>query len=368
MTPRLLPLTLLALAVLAPAAAAQDRAGLQSTELISKSIDGGVPNGPSTNPAISNDRRFARLIAFESEATDLVPNDVAGQKDVFVVDRGGSFGNNGSPWTVGSTTLLSHAADGGPADGPSYGAAVDGSFAETRGGSEVSQPSCVAFVSQASNLVPGDTNGAPDAFVSRGPGGALDKVSEGAGGVTQVAVSGDCSRIAYVEGGRVKVSAGGKTVDLGPGDDPSFGVGQTNDLVFGGPAGVKLSANGTGGAKNVVPGGRNPSYNDVKCPVVAYEKGDQVAFRTIGDGDGCKIGGGEQIASRRGGAQGNGPSRNPVVGNSGFYVLFTSEATNLGVNALGRAGDGNDVPDVYLYTESRRITLVQSVEQKAVPL
>lgn len=368
MTRRLLPLAVLALAVFAPGAAAQDRSGLQSTELISKSIDGGVPNGASVNPAISNDRRFARLIAFESEATDLVANDVNGQKDVFVVERGGSFGNNGSPWTIGNTTLLSHAADGGPADGPSYGAAVDGSFTETRGGSEVSKPTCVAFVSQASNLVSGDTNGAPDAFVSRGPGGSLEKVSQGAGGVTQVAVSGDCSRIAYVEGGRVKDNAGGKVVDLGPGDDPSFAVGQTNDLVFGGPAGVKLSSDGTGGAKTVAAGGRNPSYNDVKCPVVAYEKGSQVAFRKVGDGEGCKIGDGEQIASRRGGAQGNGASHNPVVGNSGFYVLFTSDATNLGVNALGRAGDTNDKPDVYLYTESRKITLVQSVEQKAVPL
>src|SRR4051794_7620900 len=173
---RLVPLTLLALAVLAPSVAAQDRSGLQSTELISKSIDGGVPNGASVNPAISNDRRFARLIAFESDATDLVPNDANGQKDVFVVERGGSFGNNGSPWTIGNTTLLSHAADGGPSDGPSYGAAVDGSFAETRGGNEVSQPTCVAFVSQASNLVPGDTNGVADAFLSRGPGGSLEKV------------------------------------------------------------------------------------------------------------------------------------------------------------------------------------------------
>ena len=368
MRSRFLLLAIAALAILAPTAAAQDRAGLQSTEMISRSIDGGVPNGASVNPAISNDRRFARLIAFESDATNLVPNDVNGQRDVFLVDRGGSFGNNGSPWTIGNTTLLSHAADGGPANGPSSGAAIDGSFAGTRGGNEVSKPSCVAFVSAASNLVAGDGNGVPDAFVSRGPGGALEKVSAGGGGVTQVAVSGDCSRIAYVEGGRLMVNAGGKSVDLGPGDDPSFAVGQTNDLVFGGPAGVKLSTDGTGPAKTVVPDGRNPSYNDVKCRVVAYEKGDQIAYRKLGGDASCRVPDGEQIASRRGGALGNGPSRNPIVGNSGFYVLFTSEATNLGVNALGREGDTNGRPDVYLYTESRKITLVQSVQQKAVPL
>jgi hypothetical protein len=56
-----------------------------------------------------------------------------------------------------------------------------------------------------------------------------------------------------------------------------------------------------------------------------------------------------------------------VVGNSGFYVTFTSEATNLGVNALGRAGDDNGAPDVYLYTDARRITLAQSVAENGVP-
>jgi hypothetical protein len=358
----------LALALLAAPAALADRSGLQSTQPISVAMDGGAPNGDSLNPAISGDRRFARLVAFESDASNLVPGDTNGQRDVFVVERGGSFGNNGSPWQVGATRLISRAPGGAPADGPSYGAAVDGSFAGTRGGDEVSRPSCVAFVSEADNLVTGDANGAADAFVSRGPGDALEKVSDGAGAVTQVAVSGDCSRIAYVQAGRIKVAAGGRGVDLGPGQDPSFAVGQTNDLVFGGPAGVQLSTGGTGPAHLVVPGGDDPSYNDVKCRVVAYERGDQVAFRKLGGDPDCRVDGGEQVASRRGGARGNGASRDPVVGNSGFYVLFTSQASNLGVNALGRPGDGNGAPDVYLYTDSRKITLVQSVERKAVPL
>jgi hypothetical protein len=363
-----LPLALAAVALAAPPAAHASRADLQSTELVSQSVDGGPGDGSSVNPVISGDRRFARFIAFESDATNLVPGDTNGLRDVFLVTRAGPFGNNGSPWSIGGTTLISKAADGGPSNGPSGGAAIDGSFAGTRGGSEVSKPSCVAFVSAASNLVPGDTNGVPDAFVSRGPGGPVEKVSQGAGGVTQVAVSGDCSRIAYVEGGDVKVNAGGNVVDLGPGQDPSFAAGQTNDLVFGGPSGVELSRDGTDPAHLVVPGGDNPSYNDVKCRVVAYQKGDQIAFRKLGSDPGCNVGNGEQIASRRGGAQGNGPSTNPVIGNSGSYITFTSEASNLGVNALGRAGDSNSQPDVYVYTDSRKITLVQSVQSKAVPM
>ena len=41
---------------------------------------------------------------------------------------------------------------------------------------------------------------------------------------------------------------------------------------------------------------------------------------------------------------------------------------DLGVNASGRTGDSNGRPDTYLYTANRKITLVQSVKKKAVPL
>ena len=47
---------------------------------------------------ISSDRRWARFIAFESEATNLVRGDTNGVKDVFVVRRGRPFHNNGSKW------------------------------------------------------------------------------------------------------------------------------------------------------------------------------------------------------------------------------------------------------------------------------
>src|SRR4051795_6519915 len=70
----------------------------QSTQLISRALDGGIPNGPSTNAVISNDKRYARAIAFESEASDLVPNDANGVKDVFVVRRTGSINNVGTDW------------------------------------------------------------------------------------------------------------------------------------------------------------------------------------------------------------------------------------------------------------------------------
>src|SRR3954467_10210535 len=108
-----LALPLLALLV----AAAPAQAGGQSTTLISRAADGGTPNGPSTNAVISGDRRFARIIAFESEATDLVRGDTNGQKDVFAVKRRGSINNRGTPWSGGDAVLVSRGLGGDPADG-----------------------------------------------------------------------------------------------------------------------------------------------------------------------------------------------------------------------------------------------------------
>src|SRR5207249_9726420 len=114
----------------------------------------------------------------------------------------------------------------------------------------------------------------------------------------------------------------------------------------------------------VGPGGHNPAYNDIKRRVVTYEKPKdghmQIVFRDLGER--------EHVASRRKASLGNADSRDPVIGNAGYYITFETEASNLGVNALRRAGDFNQRPDVYLYTNTRNITLVQSVEQKAVPL
>jgi hypothetical protein len=114
----------------------------------------------------------------------------------------------------------------------------------------------------------------------------------------------------------------------------------------------------------IAAGGSNPAYNDIKRQVVAYEK-QAGAYRQIGYKD---LGKSEQIISSHRGTPGNGDSRDPVIGNSGYYVTFESDASNLGLNSLSRQGDGNRQTDSYLYTNVRDITLVQSVVEKAVPL
>ncbi|MEA2444304.1 MAG: hypothetical protein QOJ12_1596, partial [Thermoleophilales bacterium] len=328
----------------------------QSTELISRAAGGGTPDGASTNAVISGDRRFARLIAFQSEATNLVRGDTNRLTDVFAVKRSGSFGNNGSPWRGDDAVLLSAGLGGAPADGRSFGAAVSGDFRHPG--------SCVAFLSAATNLVAGDTNGHVDAFLVTSPGRAPRRVSPAsmAADADGISVSGDCSQVSFTAGGRLYTSrsgAPGRAVRTkGSASEPSYAAGNSRALVYTARGGVYLSQNGLKGGKLVARGGRNPAFNDLKRRTVTYEKTvggtSQIGYHDIGKG--------ERIISAKGGSRGNANSRNPVIGNSGFYVTFESDASNLGLDAAGQTGDGNSRPDVYLFTDSRDITLVQSVE------
>jgi hypothetical protein len=352
-------------AVAMPAtSSASRRADLQYTSLISRSMDGKMPNGASTHPVISGDRRYARAIAFESEASNLVRNDKNGFKDVFAVLRTGRIDNFGAKWIPGRTVMISRTATGRQSNGPSFSPAIDGGFDR--------KPHCVAFISSASNMVYGDTNGVDDAFIRQLRSGKPRRLMPGGrqavAPVTAVTVSQDCKAIAFVTGGKLYVKRGGGKPRLvraaGVAADPSFSAGRRRDLVFGAASGVYLLKQGKSQPRLVAPGGRNPAYNDIKRQVVAYERPVgghvQIGYRDVGHR--------EQIISSRGGDIGNGDSRDPVIGNTGHYVTFETDATNLGMNANRRTGDDNGMPDVYLYTDVRKITLVQSVVEKAVPL
>ena len=369
LTAALALMSALGLAVAPGAAAAPDRSDLQNTRLISKSLAGGVPDGPSTNAVISSDKRYARLIAFESEATDLVSGDSNGVKDLFAIKRIGTIANEGAPWHGGSTILVSRGLYGAPADGPSHGAAVSGDYRH-RG-------RCIAFLSAATNLVSGDTNGLVDAFLVRKAGMpairvSLPQRSQALLDSTAVAVSGDCTRTSFVSGGRLYTRKRAKSgrvkvkqvATAGPVTHISYAVGDSNTLAFDTPAGVYLSRFGTRRPKLVAAGGSNPVFNDLKRSTLAYEGHrdghSQIIYKDLGDS--------ERVISDRGGPLGDGNSHDPVIGNSGYYVAFESEAANLAVNALGRPGDFNGFADAYLYTDVRNLTLVQSVEEKAVPL
>ena len=154
--------------------------------LLSRTPAGGLPNGPSGQAAISGDRQLASLTAFASYASDLVPGDANGTLDVFAVRRADPLadGLRGLPWrAAGPAALVSRGMGGAPANGPSYGPDLDGD--QIHDGLDAANrpqgrdgPHCVAFVSAASNLVPGDTNNRPDGFRRRpahGPHRAGDR-------------------------------------------------------------------------------------------------------------------------------------------------------------------------------------------------
>jgi Tol biopolymer transport system component len=103
------------------------------TTRVSVASDGSQSNQQSRNPSISAD---GGSVAFHAYASNLVPGDTNSDRDVFVHDR-----------QTGETTRVSVASDG--AQGNSF----------SRSPSISADGGSVAFESEASNLVPGDTNG-----------------------------------------------------------------------------------------------------------------------------------------------------------------------------------------------------------------
>src|SRR5581483_11731550 len=225
----------LAAAGLAPLAAAQTHGRLT---LVSVDPNGGQTDDGSFRPAVSAD---GSIVAFESDATNLVPGDTNDQRDIFVRDRAtdvtervsvtwngmealgdsqcpaisadGRYvaflsrawnmvergANLGTPrWDVyvhdredGSTTRVSRAHDGGDPDGWSYCPSMSGDG--TR----------IAFASDATNLVSDDANGFTDVFVVDRTAGTTTRVSIGFEGAEpdsssfQPAISGDGRLVAF---------------------------------------------------------------------------------------------------------------------------------------------------------------------------
>src|SRR5215218_6324232 len=88
---------------------------LRPTQLLSRSISGGVPNAPATEAVISQDARVSRYAAYTSAATDIVVGSGA-SRNVYLVSRAGPWATNGTEWNIGSTSLISRGI-GGPANG-----------------------------------------------------------------------------------------------------------------------------------------------------------------------------------------------------------------------------------------------------------
>lgn len=113
--------------------------GTGALERVSVASGGGPADAASGRPSLSRDGRF---VAFDSDASNLVPGDTNGVKDVFVHDR-----------VTGTTVRASVTSGGGEASGASTNPSLsdDGQV--------------VSFQSTAEDLVATDANDAPDVFV-----------------------------------------------------------------------------------------------------------------------------------------------------------------------------------------------------------
>ena len=285
-----------------------------TTVLVSSGPHGTLGDGPSVAPSIGGD---GRLVAFESDADNLVEGDTNGTGDVFVHDV-----------VTGMTRRLSVEGNGTQTESPSFGAAIS------------ADGSSVAFESFSSRLVPDDTNGALDVFVADVPTGHLSRVSLASGG-------GQADDRSYSP----SISADGRVVaftsfadNLVPDDTNGLldvyvhrrDQGTTTRLSVG-PDGVQgnglsfapvVSADGalvvlSSEASNLVPDDSN-GMRDVFVASTASG-----AVTRLSRGSGTK-------------GQGDGPSLGAVVDASGAMVAFASFATNL------VPGDTNGQSDVFV--------------------
>jgi Tol biopolymer transport system component len=296
------------------------------------SVDSGGTQGnyESGAASISADGRY---VAFDSRATNLVPGDTNGTWDAFIRDR-----------QSGTTERVSVDSGGAQGNGLSGGSSIsaDGRY--------------LAFVSSATNLVPGDTNGALDVFVRDRQSGTTERVSVDSGGAQGNGVS-------YLS----SISSDGRYVafrsyaqNLVPGDTNGTWDVFVHDRQSG--TTERVSVDSSGGQGN-----GNDWYND-RLSISA--DGRYVAFYSSGtnlvpgDTNGTwdvfvrdrQNGTTERVSVDSGGAQGNDLSRSPAISADGRYVAFRSFAQNL------VPGDTNGTWDVFVHDRQSGTTERVSVD------
>jgi hypothetical protein len=282
------------------------------TTRVSLTSDGKQGHGQSFFPAISDD---GRLLLFDSVAR-LVPEDTNRRFDVYAHDL-----------LTGTTTLVSTSSTGGLAN--------DDSFND---GAPSSDDRFLAFNSFASNLVPGDTNGALDVFVH-------DLVS---GQTTRVSVSSSGEQ-GDGDSGAPVISANGRFVVFSSRADnlvrnDSNGVGDTfvRDLKSGKTTLVSRSSTGEEG--NVRSQGSNGISGDGRF--VVYQSfasnlvpGDTNGARDIFLSD-RETGETIRVSISTSGAQADHNSFNATISRDAAWVGFSSDATNLVPEDTNGAADG----------------------------
>jgi Tol biopolymer transport system component len=254
-------------------------------------------------------------VAFESFATNLVANDTNNKPDVFVHDR-----------QTGFTTRVSVDSAGAEGDESSTDPSIssDGRY--------------VAFESDATNLVAGDTNGFFDIFVHNRQTGATTRVSvdsagsEGIGASFNPSISSDGGYVAFES-----------DVDF-VADIANFDV-YVHDRQTGATTLVSVDSAGTPGDLDstdpcISSDGRYVAFESFATNLVA---GDLLFFDVFVHDR--QTGATTQVSVDSAGAEGNGDSSSCSISGDGRYVVFVSDATNL----VGVGNDNNGSTDVFVH-------------------
>lgn len=276
-------------------------------------------NGDSGFPAVD---QTGRTIAFSSGATNLVAGGDANgtEYDVFVHDR-----------RLGVTTRVDVASDGTQANGASAVPQL------SRNGRLVS------FVSDATNLVTSDTNGARDVFVHDRKTGVTERVSVASDGSEADAPS----SFALLSGNGRIVAFQSTATNLVAGDDND----QDDIFVHDRRTGVteRVNVNRAGAVANGLSvlspygglgaGGRMIAFSSEATNLVAGDINGllDVFVRDRRSGETLRA----SVASD--GSEANGMSGEATMSENGRFVAFVSDATNL------VAGDTNDTVDVFVH-------------------
>ncbi len=307
---------------------------LGTTTRISVSSAGGEGNGPSFCPVLSDDGRF---VVFSSIASNLVPNDTNSDFDVFIHDR-----------ESGATELVSVDSNGLIGNGASFlpTGSSDGRY--------------VTFVSDATNLVAGDTNLRDDVFVRDRAAGTTTRVSVGAGGTE---ANGHSSFPIISASGRY-VSFSSTATNLAASDTNGLEDVFRHDLITGVTERVSVSSAGlqaTGGSTNIgidliSADGRFVAFSSGASNLVA---GDTNSLTDVFVRD---MDLGTTVRASLGDA-GQEPDNHclwAAIDAFGRYVAFETASANLIMN------DNNGAFDVYLRDLARDSTVLMSADAAGV--
>ena len=300
-------------------------------ERVSVASDGTEANDSSDLFSISADGRY---VTFDSFATNLVTDDGNLKPDVFVHDR-----------ETGETVRVSVASDGTEAKD------FSGDPSISAGGRYV------AFTSYCDNLVGDDTNLAPDVFVHDRETGETTLVSVASDGTQGDGFSGFSS----VSGDGRYVAFYSEATDLVAGDtnlkaDVFVHDRETGETVRVSVASDGTEATGSSGDPAISADGRYVAFwSDADDLVAGDTKGVRDAFvHDRETGETVRV----SVASD--GTEGNAasctdPYGYPSISADGRYVAFYSDATNL------VAGDANAARDVFVHDRETGETVRVSV-------